>query len=148
MKALTMRTLIVVTFAGLISVVAWADDNNGQGQGPQCEEKTLRGSYVLAASGFNISGGAAQPKAIVELIDFHGDGSLTVTGGTLSINGTITQIPPNGAGNYTLGPDCNGTVNFIPLPNFNLFVDRDGKSGWVIQNNPNSVFQGTLTQRK
>ena len=146
MKAWTMRALIVVTFAGLISGVARADNDNGQG--PQCDEKTLRGSYVFAATGFNIVGGVAQPKAIVELIDFHGDGTVGVPGGTVSINGAITQIAPNGFGTYILGPDCNGTLTFTPGPSFNLFVERDGKSGWMIQNNPNSVFQGTLTQRK
>lgn len=145
MKALMMRMLLAVMFAGVISGGARADNN---GQGPQCDEKTLKGSYVFTASGFNIVGGVAQPKAIVELIDFHGDGALTVTGGTVSVNGVITQIAPGGAGNYTLGPDCNGTLNFIPFPNFSLFVERDGKSGWMIQTNPNSVFQGTLTQRK
>ena len=148
MKAWTMRALVTVAVAGLISVVAGADNNNGLGQRSQCDEGTLRGSYVLTARGFTIVGGVAQPKAIVELIDFHGDGALTVTGGTLSFNGSVTQIPPNGAGNYTLGPDCNGTLNFIPVPNFSLFVERDGKSGWVIQTNNNNVFQGTLTQRK
>lgn len=145
MRTWTMRTLIAVMFAGVISSAAWADN---KGLGPRCDESTLRGEYVFTATGFNIVGGAAQPKAIVELIDFHGDGALTVLGGTVTINGNVSQIAPNGAGNYTLGPDCNGTLNFIPAPNFSLFVERDGKSGWMIQTNPNSVFQGTLTQRK
>jgi hypothetical protein len=148
MKAWTMRALVTVVFAGLISVGAGADDDNGLGQRSQCDEGTLRGSYVLTARGFSIVGGVAQPKAIVELIDFHGDGALTVTGGTVSNNGAITQIPPNGAGNYTVGPDCNGTLSFIPFPNFSLFVERDGKRGWVIQTNTGHVFQGTLEQRK
>lgn len=141
----SMRTLSAVTFAGVVSSVAWADNN---GRGPECDSATLKGEYVFTASGYNIVSGVAQPKTILELIEFHGDGALTVLGGTISINGTVTQVAPNGAGNYTLGPDCNGTLNFIPLPNFSLFVERDGKSGWMFQTNPNSVFQGTLTQRK
>ena len=145
MKALAMGTLLAVTLAGVMARVAWADNN---GRGPECDSATLRGEYVFTARGFNIVGGVAQPKAIVELIEFHGDGALTVTGGTVSVNGVITQIPPNGAGNYVLGPDCNGTLNFIPAPSFSLFAERDGKSGWMMQTNPNSVFQGTLEQRK
>lgn len=139
------RTLIAVTFAAVVASVAWADNN---GLGPQCDPATLKGQYVFTASGFNIVNGVAQPKAIVELIEFHGDGALSVLGGTLSVNGVVTTIAPNGAGNYALGPDCNGTLNFIPAPSFSLFVERDGTSGWMIQTNANSVFQGTLARRK
>ena len=48
---------------------ALADD------GKACTVQTLRGSYLFAASGFNIVAGVAQPKAIVEGIDFNGDGA-------------------------------------------------------------------------
>jgi hypothetical protein len=146
MKAFTMRALIAVTIAGTLSSVAWADN---EGQGRKCDSTTLKGSYVFSASGFNIVAGVAQPKTIVELIDFHGNGALTVSGGTLSNNGSIIPIAPNGAGNYTVDPDCTGTVSFIPAPSFNLVVEVDGKSGWMIQTGPTpSVFQGTLTRRK
>jgi hypothetical protein len=144
MKVLTLGTLVAVTITVAMAGGARAQNND---QGRHCDTTTLRGPYVFAASGFNIVAGVAQPKAIVELIDFHGDGSLTVTGGTVTINGVIAQIAPNGAGNYTLDPDCNGTLAFIGGPSFNIFIG-DGKSGWMIQNNPNSVFQGTLTRRR
>jgi hypothetical protein len=69
------------------------DDDNG------CSDSTLRGLYVFSASGFNIlTGGVVQPKAIVELIRFNGDGTLVVPAATVSINGTITQSPANGPG--------------------------------------------------
>lgn len=146
MKAWTMGLVLAVLFAGVMASAARADDN---GRGPECDSATLIGEYVLTARGFNIVGGVAQPKAIVELIEFHGNGALTVLGGTVSINGAVSQIAPGGAGNYALGPDCNGTLNFIPAPGFSLFVNRDGKSGWVLQTSPgNPVFQGTLEQRK
>lgn len=145
MKALTIGILLVVLFAGVMASAARPDNN---GQGPQCDSATLRGEYVFTARGFNIVGGVAQPKAIVELIDFYGDGALGVLGGTASINGAILQIAPGGAGNYILGPDCNGTLSFTSGPSFSLFVERDGKGGWMMQTNPNSVFQGTLEQRK
>src|SRR5215208_7441594 len=103
MKALTMRTLIAVTLAGTMSTVAWADNGNNENQ---CDSTTLKGSYIFSASGFNIVGGVAQPKTIVELIDFHGDGALTVTGGTVSINGGVAPIAPGGSGNYIVDADC------------------------------------------
>jgi hypothetical protein len=147
MKALTRRSLIAIAIAVAMTSGAGAgNDENGK----QCDVTTLKGSYVLTASGFTIVGGVPQPKAIVELIDFNGDGTLTVTGGTVSLNGTVIPIAPNGVGDYTLGPDCNGTLVFIPIPGptFSIVVETDGKSGWVMQTNQNNVFPGTLTRRK
>ena len=145
MKALTMRTLIAVATVAAMTSVTRAEQEDHEGK---CGSKTLKGSYVFSATGFNIVAGVAQPKTIVELIDFHGNGALTVTGGTVSINGVIIPIAPNGPGNYTVDPDCTGTISFIPGPRFNLVVEVDGKSGWMIQSDPNTVFQGTLTRRK
>lgn len=145
MKALTMRILLALAIVAATTGVTRADNDD---HGRHCDSTTLKGSYVFSATGFNIVGGVAQPKTIVELIDFHGNGALTVTGGTVSINGVITQIAPNGVGNYTVASDCTGTIAFIPGPSFNLVVEVDGKTGWMIQSNPNSVFQGTLTRRK
>jgi hypothetical protein len=146
MKALTMGALLAVTFAVVLASAARADNN---GVGPVCDPATLSGEHVFTARGFNIAaGGVAQPKAIVELIEFHGDGALTVLGGTLANNGAIIPIGPGGAGSYILGPDCNGTLSFSGGPSFSLFVERDGKSGWMIQTGAPAVFQGTLEQRK
>lgn len=145
MKALTMRTLLALALVSATTSVTRADDDDHE---RHCDSTKLKGSYVFSATGFNIVGGVAQPKTIVELIDFHGNGALTVTGGTVSINGVITQIAPNGVGNYTVESNCTGTIAFIPGPSFNLVVEVDGKTGWMIQSNPNSVFQGTLTRRK
>lgn len=141
----TIRTLIAGTMALIMTGAAGAQTGE---QDNQCTVKTLKGSYVLTASGHMFVGGVAQPKAIVELIEFNGDGTLTVSGGTVSVNGAVNQIPPNGIGDYHIDAECNGSLVFIPGPSFNLFIERDGKSGWVIQTNPGNVFQGTLTRRK
>ena len=42
-----------------------------------CGLRTLRGTYVFSARGFNIVAGLAQPKAIVEVVEFNGDGTLS-----------------------------------------------------------------------
>jgi hypothetical protein len=145
MKVLTMRTLIAVALTVAMTGAASAENED---RGKPCGSTTLKGSYVFTASGFTIVGGVGQPKAIMELIDFNGDGTLTVPGGVLSVNGNIIPIAPNGVGNYTVGPDCTGTLVFTPGPNFSFVVDSDGKSGVMIQTNPTNVFQGTLTRRK
>jgi hypothetical protein len=111
----------------------------------ECGLRRLRGSYVFAATGYNIVAGVAQPKAIVELVDFNGDGTLSVPGGTVSINGNVTQNL-SGVGVYTLDPECRGTVTFTPGPSFDIFVEPNGKQALMIQSNPGTVFQGTVTK--
>jgi hypothetical protein len=110
-----------------------------------CGDHTLRGSYIFAASGFNIAGGVAQPKAIIEALEFNGDGTLTVPAVTVSINGAVTVGAP-GSGVYTLDAECRGTLTFTPGPSFSLFTEAGGKEAWMIQTNQGTVFQGTVTK--
>jgi hypothetical protein len=60
-----------------------------------CTVRTLRGSYVFSATGFNIVGGVQQPKAIVEVIAFHGDNTLDVPAATVSLNRVIIRSFPS-----------------------------------------------------
>ena len=110
-----------------------------------CGLQALSGSYIFAASGYNIVGGVAQPKAIIEAIDFKGDGTLAVPAVTVSINGFVSQGVP-GVGVYTLDAGCRGTVTFTGGPSFNIFTDPTGKQAWMIQTNQDTVFQGTVTK--
>src|SRR5262245_48680386 len=140
MTTMTKRTVIALMAAVSLTGDARADG----GPKKQCSLATLRGSYIFTATGFNIVNGVSVPKTIVELIDFEGDGLLSVPGGTLSVNGAITQIQPGGVGDYTLEADCTGTVAFNGGPSFRLFL-VGVKSGTMIQTNPNTVFQGHVT---
>lgn len=75
--------VVAIAFFGL-SGTTRADDD-------ECTLRTLRGTYVFAASGHNIVGGAAQPKAIIEVLEFHGNGVLATTNGTLGVNGVTVH---------------------------------------------------------
>ena len=110
-----------------------------------CTERTLRGSYVFSASGFNIVGGIQQPKAIVEVIAFNGDGTLDVLAATVSLNGVIVRSPPS-VGTYTVDDNCSGTIT-LNGPTFDIFLSPDGDDISMIQTNPNTVFQGLATRR-
>jgi len=112
----------------------------------ECGASTLRGSYLFATHGWNIVGGVAQPKAIVEGIDFNGDGTLVSPFATVSINGTI--IHSSGSpGTYTVNTDCTGTLSFTGGASFDIFVDAGGRQLWMIQTGPGSpVFEGTATR--
>lgn len=109
-----------------------------------CGVNTLRGTYVFAATGFNIVGGVAQPKALLEVVEFNGDGTLSVPAATLSVNGVFPPLVPS-IGTYTVEDDCSGTILFA-VPTFNIFIARDAGTIWMIQTNTNTVFQGTATR--
>lgn len=114
---------------------------------PPCAADTLAGHYVFAASGQALIGGVWSPKAIVESIWFNGDGTLAVMSGAvanLAGNGAVTPIPGGGAGTYALNPDCSGTLSFTPGPSFVILAAPKGDEAWMIQANPDNVFQGSL----
>jgi hypothetical protein len=109
-----------------------------------CGLETLRGTYVFGAAGFNIVAGVALPKAIAEVIEFNGDGTLSVPAATLSVNGVIIRSLP-GVGTYAVADDCSGTIAFAG-PAFDIFIGRHAETVWMIQTNSNTVLQGTATR--
>ncbi len=140
------RNLVrVCTLLALVAAVVAAGTHDRVLANGACGERTLRGSYLFAASGFNIVGGVAQPKALVEAIDFNGDGTLEVPAATVSINGNIINSSA-GAGTYTLDESCRGTMTFSSGPSFNIFTNRQGAKIWMIQTNPNTVMEGTAAR--
>lgn len=150
MKTFTIPMVVTgALVAGMLSIAA-AKSPGAYGaslpqEGRACALHTLHGSYLFVASGFNIVGGVAQPKAIHEALEFNGDGTVTVTGVTLSVNGNISH-PPAGSGGYTVETDCRGTLDFSNGPSFDIVVALDGATVWMFQTNPNTVFQGIATR--
>jgi hypothetical protein len=129
---------------GLPTTIAAAHAEQGNHDDDVCDVTTLRGTYVFAASGFNIVAGVALPKAIVEVVEFDGDGTLSVPAVTLSVNGAIARPMPS-IGTYTVEGDCSGTILFGG-PTYDIFIARDAGTIWMIQTNTNTVFQGTATR--
>jgi hypothetical protein len=132
-------------------------DNDGHGQ--RCTVDTLEGLYVFSATGFvTPTTGPPLPKAIVELLRFHGDSTVTVPGGAVSLPATPTggthtsSIPAGETGTYTVTdlvpPDglCTGTLTFPSGPSHDLFFPLNGERIWTIQTNPHMVLQGTATK--
>lgn len=138
MKKLIRQGLAAAVVALSVTSVVRADDEKG------CSLDTLRGRYVFTARGFNIVAGVPQPKAILELIDFGGDGTLAVPVATVSINGTIVRALPS-VGSYTVEDGCTGTIAFGG-PTYDIFVARNGTELWLMQTNANTVFQGGATR--
>ena len=146
MKQRIRKFLVTAAMVLAVSGVARAHDDDDDVK--PCSNSMLHGLYAFTASGFNIVAGVPQPKAIVELIDFHGNGKLTVPAATVSINGAISRSTPGGTGTYTVGADCTGSLVFGPPlapagPAYDLFVAFQGSQIQMIQTGPGSpVFQG------
>jgi hypothetical protein len=159
-KRLTIkRVTSSLFFAGaLITIIAmmFSTSSNVQAQtSPQtCGLQTLHGLYIFATHGWNVTTGVAVPKAIVEGIQFNGDGTLVSPFATVSINGAIIHSS-GGVGTYAVNPDCTGTLTFTPGPSFDIFLDhRGGRQLWMIQTAPATpgfpptgpVFEGTAVR--
>jgi len=138
-----IKPLVAVAIFSVVGGAAQARDDDEKGKG--CNSSTLNGLYAFRASGFNVVSGVAQPKAIIELINFHGDGTLDVPAATVSINGVIGRSPPGGTGTYTLQHDCTGSLEFhAPGPTYDIFVGLTASDLYMIQTGPGApVFQGT-----
>jgi len=121
----------------------------------RCEAEMLKGRYVFTAAGFtrapNSTPGAAWgPKAILEVLTFNGDGSLTTPAVTVANpfgdTGAILS-PPGAPGAYIVNEDCTGRIHFFDPTGvmFNIYVEPPrGDTIWMIQTNPlNNVFAGT-----
>jgi hypothetical protein len=150
-KSITSSLLLVCALVSLVAAISLgtaADVARAANPLQTCSLGTLRGEYLFATHGYNIVGGVAVPKAIVEGINFNGDGTLVSPFATVSINGTILHSSGS-LGTYTLNTDCRGTVSFTGGPSFDTFVQPGGQQLWMIQTGPAAVpavFEGTATR--
>jgi hypothetical protein len=133
--------------------LAAADDSN------LCTNDILHGRYVFNATGYtrNPAGGPGTPwvpKAILEVLQFNGDGTLTTPSLTAANpfgdTGAILQPGAGAPGTYSINDDCTGTVQFSDAKNttFKIYVDpHRGDTIRMIQINPaNNVFQGVANR--
>jgi hypothetical protein len=122
----------------------------------KCNNDLLKGQYVFSASGFTRAptsgpGTPWVPKAIIEVLNFHGDGTVSSPGVTVANPfgdlGNILQLPSGSDGTYSISEDCSGTLHFLDAVGvtFKIYVDPpQGDTIWLIQTNPaQNVFQGT-----
>jgi hypothetical protein len=136
-----------------ICALAWsapslADDGGGESR--DCGPQTLKGSYVLAASGFAFTSPTTfLPKSLVEQIDFDGQLGGSSPAAAVSLGGTPDLHSNAGVGvayEVVQGMRCVFKITFANGPAHWVFVTPDGEFGWTLQVNLNNSFQGTLTR--
>ena len=154
MKAIFNKCAISLTVILTIPGIAAAKPTS------TCDDGLLRGPYVFTASGFTRAPNSAPgtpwvPKAILEVIEFNGDGTLSTPKVTVANpfndTGAILQPANGGApGEYSVNDDCTGTIHFFDAGNVTfaiVVVPPRGEEIQMIQTNPsNNAFQGTATR--
>ena len=148
-KRIIAPLLFAFALASMVVATAQGTSDTARADSPAvapCGVQTLHGSYVFNAHGWNVVSGAAVPKAILEGINFNGDGTLVSPFVTLSVNGTIIRTSGT-TGTYTVQSDCTGTLSFDDGNSFDVFVSRNGQQLWMIQTisvgGTPAVFEGT-----
>ena len=140
MKSSFLAATAAVAAAGLAMPMVAAASNTDV---VTCSNKSLRGVYQFAASGFNVVNGVALPKAIIETLVFDGAGNVQTPAISLSFNGNIVQPPQGSLGVYTVDANCTGTLTFGDGIMFDLQIKPYSKAINMLQTNPGSVMQGT-----
>jgi hypothetical protein len=97
-----------------------------------CGVHTLRASYLWTFDGYQNFGGNPVPKAIMQGIQFNGNGTFTVPFGTVNIGGFIVIDVSGSGGTYTVAADCTGTLSVTDGPTFNMYIGPGAQQLWII----------------
>ena len=138
MKSLTRPSLVAAALALVGSGVALA--------GNDCGLNTLRGILHLRSQRAQHRRWYRATKNDCRSYRFHGRRYFIGPAATRSVNGVVARTPPGGTGSYTVEAGCKGSVAFTGGPSFDIFLSPSGDKVWMIQTNPDTVFQGTATR--
>jgi hypothetical protein len=100
-----------------------------------CTVDRLHGVYVWTFDGYTRLGGILLPKAVMQGIQFNGDGTTYNPFGTVNVGGSLIIDATGGVGTYTVAPDCTGTLSITDGPSFNMYIGPGGKQIWLTQTN-------------
>jgi hypothetical protein len=99
----------------------------------RCSVGMLRGLYLWTFDGYANLGGNLVPKAVMQGLQFNGDGTTYNPFGTVNVGGTIIIDATGGVGTYTVAPDCTGTISITDGPSFNMYVGPGAQQIWTTQ---------------
>ena len=100
-----------------------------------CSVDRLQGLYLWTFDGYTTCGGNLLPKAVMQGLQFNGDGTTFNPFGTVNIGGTIIIDATGGVGTYTVAADCTGTLSITDGPSFNMYIGPGAKQLWITQIN-------------
>jgi len=73
------------------------------------------------------------PKAVMQGLQFNGDGTTFNPFGTVNIGGTLIIDATGGVGTYTVAADCTGTISITDGPSFNMYIGPGAQQLWTTQ---------------
>ena len=130
--------LFACALASLIATIAFGTSASAQpaaADAPVCSVGMLNGLYLWTFDGYTRANGNLLPKAVMQGLQFNGDGTTYNPFGTVNIGGATIIDATGGVGTYTVAPDCTGTLSIVNGPSFNIYVGPGGKQVWTTQTN-------------
>jgi hypothetical protein len=98
-----------------------------------CSVGMLKGLYLWTFDAYENFDGNFVPVAVMQGLQFNGDGTTYNTFGTVNIGGTIVFDVTGAVGSYTVAPDCTGTLSITGGPSFNIYVGPGAQKIWTTQ---------------
>ena len=134
-KSITSYLLFACALVSLVAAMALGTSATAgaAADGQACSVRMLRGLYLWTFDGYAILGGNLLPKAVMQGLQFNGDGTTFNTFGTVNIGGTIIIDATGGVGTYTVAADCTGTISITNGPSFNMYVGPGAQKIWTNQ---------------
>ena len=134
-KSITTYLLFACALVSLVTAMALGASGTARAAADAqvCSVGMLRGLYLWTFDGFENFGGNFAPKAIMQGLQFNGDGTTFNTFGTVNIGGFIIIDTGGFGGTYTVAPDCTGTISVPDGPSFNMYVGPGAQKVWFTQ---------------
>src|SRR5262249_46491794 len=113
LRSITGCFLFMCALASLVATMTLGTPATARAavDGRVCSVGILKGSYLWTFDAYSNFGGNFVPTAVLQGLQFNGDGTTLNTFGTVNIGGTIVFDVTGAAGTYTVNPDCTGTLS-------------------------------------
>ncbi len=112
-----------------------------------CTSATLTGTYGFMWQGFDVlrhGTGAQLPWASAGVLNFDGQGGVSAVVVGSSIGGKISLDQTPSSGNYTVAPDCTGSVSLTGGPGagetLNVVIVSGGAEAFLMSTTPTQTF--------
>ena len=134
-KSITSYLLFACALVSLVAAMALGTSATAgaAANGQVCSVHMLKGLYLWTFDGYENFGGNFVPKAIMQGLQFNGDGTTFNPFGTVNIGGFIIIDTGGLGGTYTVAPDCTGTISVPDGPSFNMYVGPGAQQIWITQ---------------
>src|SRR4029077_5804652 len=135
LKSITSYSLFACALVSLVAAMTLGTSATAgaAADGQACSVHMLKGLYLWTFDGYANLGGNLLPKAVMQGLQFNGDGTTFNTFGTVNMGGQIIIDATGGVGTYTVAADCTGTISITNGPSFNMYVGPGAQKIWTNQ---------------